>query len=68
MKSYRCGEVLLLTEMSSMVNPLHPNIKIHILLSVPFTFSLLLMRQMFLNDPVLLEFSMISLVYFHCLM
>ena len=51
-----------------MVNPLHPNIKIHILLSVPFTFSLLLIRQMFLNNPVLLEFSMISLVYFHYLM
>lgn len=44
------------------------NINIHILLSVPFTFSLLLIRQMFLNNPVLLEFSMISLVYFHCLM
>ena len=51
-----------------MVNPLHPNINIYILLSVPFTFSLLLIRQMFLNNPVLLEFSMISFVYFHCLM
>ena len=51
-----------------MVSPLHPNINIQILLSVPFTFSLLLIRQMFLNSPVLLEFSMISLVYFHCLM
>ena len=51
-----------------MVSPLHSNINIQILLSVPFTFSLLLIRQMFLNNPVLLEFSMISLVYFHCLM
>lgn len=51
-----------------MVSPLHPNINIQILLSVPFTFSLLLIRQMFLNNPVLLEFSMISLVYSHCLM
>ena len=44
-----------------MVSPLHPNINIHILLSDKI-------RQMFLNNPVLLEFSMISLVYFHCLM